>query len=341
MTWKLSLKKGYAGLLYRAGIVTALKGFHGRKNIVLGYHRVLPRGSDELRYLQPGMYVTTETFEKHMEYLAGQYTVRSLSGLSSLDSVQGACFVTFDDGWADTYEHAFPIMKRYNIPATVFVSTNLMGSGTMLWSHTVSIYVHHASGGQLAGIRDILAGHADEKGKGEMARVISSPDRNGFLEAAIGVIKGLDARAAEIVMSELESSMGGVDRYAEVGRQWLTWDEIGEMSSHGISFGSHAHNHKILTKLGDNEIINEVETSREMLRAKLGRDAYLFSYPNGDYDGRVIGVLKGAGFRLGFTTRAGFVSHSCSPFAIGRVLVHEDATSTTPMYACKLTRCVP
>ena len=34
MTWKLSLKKGYAGLLYRAGIVTALKGFHGRKNIV-------------------------------------------------------------------------------------------------------------------------------------------------------------------------------------------------------------------------------------------------------------------------------------------------------------------
>jgi peptidoglycan/xylan/chitin deacetylase (PgdA/CDA1 family) len=341
MNSKIFLKTLYATVLYHAGAMRALRAFQRDRNIILGYHRVLNEHAPELEYLQPGMYVTSKTFERHMEYLSRSYKLYDLAEVSSFSDVQGACFVTFDDGWSDTYENAFPVLRRHGVPATIFVSTDLVGSREMLWSDRMSVYSRYASADQVKGIVRILLGDSGNSDQGALTAAANRPDRSAFREAAIGHMKRLSDESFNRVMGLLDQYMGGTESYLPGKKVWLTWEEISDRASKGISFGSHAHHHKILTNMDDNEIIKEISCSRETFSAKLGMEVDLFSYPNGNYNERIISVLKSSAFRFGFTTEPGFVSGTDHPLALGRVLIHEDVTSTIPMFAGKLTRCLP
>ena len=116
---KISARKALAEILLRTGLVPA-----GKKSIfsqqapawrILMYHRVIDRA--KLSYpVEPGMYVDPETFRIHMKELAENYSVISLNELVSRLSEQkpvdsSAVVITFDDGWSDNFDFAFPILK--------------------------------------------------------------------------------------------------------------------------------------------------------------------------------------------------------------------------------------
>jgi peptidoglycan/xylan/chitin deacetylase (PgdA/CDA1 family) len=72
----------------------------------------------------PGMYVSEEAFEMHMEWIKKFFDVVKLEDIihqiqNKLEWDKPQCAITFDDGWKDNYEYAFPILKRHNIPATI------------------------------------------------------------------------------------------------------------------------------------------------------------------------------------------------------------------------------
>ena len=100
------------------------------------YHRVLadesvPPGID------PGMYVTRTTFERHLEYLAAHHDVVTLDDLrewllARRQFSRIPCVVTFDDGWRDNYEVAFPLLQQYGLPATIFLITDKIASPEMV-----------------------------------------------------------------------------------------------------------------------------------------------------------------------------------------------------------------
>ncbi len=93
--------------------------------VILMYHRV----NDELR---DGVTVGIEQFDQQMRYLRRHYPLLSVreivNGEYSTDSRRPLVAVTFDDGYADNYEHAVPILQKHGVPATFFVSTGLMGT---------------------------------------------------------------------------------------------------------------------------------------------------------------------------------------------------------------------
>ena len=107
------------------------------------YHRVLPH--KEVEYgLQAGMYVEPETFEMQIEYLKKYFNIIQLSEInnhtitSQITSWKSpTCILTFDDGWYDFYLYVFPILKKYRVPATVFLPTRYINTEDIFWTDRV------------------------------------------------------------------------------------------------------------------------------------------------------------------------------------------------------------
>lgn len=129
----------YAEVMHRAGVVARRRRDLRDRALVLMYHRVLPADAvpDDIK---PGMYVTTDTFAKHLDYLASHHEVVSLddiyewlAGRRQFSRIP--CAITFDDGWEDNYTHAFPLLRGHRMTATIFVITDQLGRAHMMtWS---------------------------------------------------------------------------------------------------------------------------------------------------------------------------------------------------------------
>jgi peptidoglycan/xylan/chitin deacetylase (PgdA/CDA1 family) len=133
------LRSLYAELMRVAGVVARSRRALNDKALVLMYHRVLndeevPAGID------PGMYVSRSAFERHLTYLAKHHDVIGMDDL--LEWIAGRrhysrtpCVITFDDGWADNYLVAFPLLHQYRLPATIFLVTDKIGTtDTVSWA---------------------------------------------------------------------------------------------------------------------------------------------------------------------------------------------------------------
>ena len=91
--------------------------------IILTYHRVIETWDETLDYSQPGMVVTAPTFERQVAILKEHFEVVTLGAVLADGNTAGRagrprCVVTFDDGWRDNYDLAFPILRRHDLPAT-------------------------------------------------------------------------------------------------------------------------------------------------------------------------------------------------------------------------------
>ena len=114
--------------------------------IILMYHRILEDDDVLIASIQPGMYVTRSSFERQMAYVNKYYEITSLEDLTKMwacdgfDRSKAYCVVTFDDGWRDNYLNAFDILKKYNIPATIFLATEYIDTGRRFGMKHWSIY---------------------------------------------------------------------------------------------------------------------------------------------------------------------------------------------------------
>ncbi|MGI6388548.1 MAG: polysaccharide deacetylase family protein [Desulfomonilia bacterium] len=137
MNPRLFIKNIIAGLLYYSCLLDMLsiKRLSGR-GFILMYHRIVRSREQYRNLIQPGMFVTEETFEKHLAFLKKKFSIITLDEMvRRIDrgqSVNRCCSITFDDGWKDTYDVAFPILKKYQVPASVFPCLRLYRHGKMV-----------------------------------------------------------------------------------------------------------------------------------------------------------------------------------------------------------------
>src|SRR6267143_2306105 len=107
--------------------------------LILGYHRVLPESELRRQFVQPGMYVRPRVLEAHLRFLRRHFRIISFDEFLSLRDARawdpGAryCLITFDDGWRDNYVHAYPLLRRLAMPATIFLPTRFVGTDEWFW----------------------------------------------------------------------------------------------------------------------------------------------------------------------------------------------------------------
>ena len=331
----IAIKLFLASILKSSGIISSkLKKQGSGGFVILMYHRIIPRSETE--GVQAGMYVEPETFKKHLFFLKKYFRVVYLTDLISskekpVSTNKPFCAVTFDDGWQDFYKYAFPVLKEYNFPATVFLATDYIGTNDWFWTDRLA----HILLEKLR-TKKIRACSSENSTIEKLIKLNSSFESR--LETSIGILKYLRIEDIEEILSEL-SELCDISSVPEE-RAFLSWDEVREMGETGlISFGSHTAGHPILTTLKPDEIKEELIRSKEKLIAEgVVDDPALipFCYPNGNHNKEIAGMVRDTGYYMAVTTKNGWNNPLSNRFVLKRVGIHQDVSSTVAMFGGRL-----
>jgi len=273
--------------------------------LVLAYHRIVAVEDEGAYPLDLGLIsATPEEFEAQLEAL------RSFANPVSLDEVADAVThgkplpdravaVTFDDGFDDTFDIAFPLLRRHEIPATVFVSTGHVESQEPFWFELTAHLMMRVPPRAI-----VFEGCADGLPVGDTAA-----QRRESIITVHGLLKDCaPARRRELVDLWQRQFAGSIDaRAAELGRS-ISRPRIEQMSREGIAFGSHTISHPNLSLASDEAIELELRGSKAALEALLGRPVRTLAYPfgvPGTYDSRAIAAARACGYELAVSYRQG------------------------------------
>jgi peptidoglycan/xylan/chitin deacetylase (PgdA/CDA1 family) len=310
--------KSAAGAVYKKAF---LSKYLRDPRIILMYHRVveeIPAGLHD-----PAMFVTTGTLDMHLREISHYFDIVPLDAIiEATGKKTRLCAITFDDGWVDNYDCAFPILKNYKAPATIFIPVNMVTQQQNFWFQNLLDLASQAATGDKGGAfiqyfsSCVPAWHT----KG------TSQDH---IEDLTDALKGMPAATLETLIA------GGYEklRLTPAGkRDIMSWDQIHEMSQQGITFGSHGLHHNILTRLNFNikrdEIVNSFDT---LGNANVAMTPF-FSYPNGDWDNEAVSLVKQAGYRGAVTTQLGVNDASTDPYILRRIAIHEDISNTASLF---------
>jgi len=293
------------------------------------YHRILKSESEEPVFVQPGMYVSVDAFRRQVAFLKEHFHVLPLTDMmrrvETGESLGGYCSLTFDDGWQDNFSQAFPILKEYNVPATVFLSSGFIGTTRLFWPEEVGYFLLHPGKNIPIGQSPVLDRFMEEVSETRTGRA--------NLDRAIEILKGSFPDDREEILGYLRASSPA----CSPGRLLMSWEEAREMLASGlVRFGAHTVNHVILDQVPLPQAEEEIVRSRQQLEDLLGERIDLFAYPNGNYNGDLQAILKRHGFKWAVTTRKGWVGNGTSLLEIPRIGMHEDVSQTIPLFLARI-----
>lgn len=280
-----------------------------RHIIILLYHKVDYNASPFF-----GVTVRPDVFEKQICFLKKYYNIVDFTELDRLDSNNGTTskdviVLTFDDGYRDNYTHAFAILKKYNVPATIFLTTDYIGSYHLLWYDRLSWILYRAAAVPTRK-RLIKTGFSMEIiDNVERFFVFDSSDRIKVLRALAATLKKFMPKERENTLDRLAKVCNITTWPVKESRPMLSWEEVREMSEHGISFGSHTASHPVLSDISVEEARREIVESRNIIEEQIQKPVTTFAYPYGkkkDYTHEVTKVLFDEGFEYACTTSVGY-----------------------------------
>ena len=269
--------------------------FIKRKNFnnvqIFAYHRVNNQRDPFFRG------ISIDTFKKQIEYIAYRFNVLSLEDaveqMRREDVVDNAIVITFDDGYRDVYLHAFPILKQFSIPATVFLPTAVIGSGQVLWHDRV-----------FSAFRETREPFLKEYGKNPKTypmRILH--EKLLTLYEILQFLRSLDGDERSFWIERLVDNLCVTD-IKETPNLMLTWDDVKHMHENGLYFGSHTVTHPILSRTPCDEIRKELYESKNTIEENLCSPVRTFAYPVGrreDFNDNVKNLLKEVGYICALT----------------------------------------
>jgi len=259
--------------------------------LILPYHRV----NDRYDPFLPALPVAV--FARQMEYLATFchcYDLEeAVARLAANDVHDDAVVVTFDDGYRDNYLQAFPILQRFGIPATIFVATDPIGSGRLLWHDQVSAALQATSVPALEGFGPL---------RGSI-RLQTPANRREAVTAVLHTLRELDEGERSQWVAWLLETLA-VDPCPHGTELMLTWEDIERMHQHGIEFGAHTATHPVLSRVTAARAWAEIVESKAALEEHLGVPVRGFAYPSGrrqDFTAATKRLVQDAGFTYAVT----------------------------------------
>jgi peptidoglycan/xylan/chitin deacetylase (PgdA/CDA1 family) len=308
--------------------------------LILLYHRVFPARSDPY-----GLSVSPSHFGEHLEILRTAGRPARLQQLATELQhhrlVRRTFVVTFDDGYADNLHRAKPLLDRYDVPATVFVTAGYVGQGREFWWDTLERVLVRAE--RISGTPNGTGnGSAPPRDLQEIARLIQDRhQKHRVAEARNETGRGETWRLRDLLWRRLRPLPhpqrqtlleGLVARCAPpqdspVIHRALTRDELVRLADGGlVDIGAHTVTHPLLSALPAPAQRAEIETSKEILEDILTRPVATFSYPYGtrlDYTPAAASMVRGAGFTCACSGIAGAVRGSSNLFELPRMLVQD------------------
>lgn len=318
--------------------------FAKRRAFILLYHRILPAEACDAAKANEALNVSTEEFDAHLNYLKKHFDIVALSDLvQSLETshdVQNKpkLAITFDDGWRDNYEHAWPLLKKHDVPATIFLVSDYMKSGGRLWWSLLEEHYESLGDISVADWASILAVKAQELGFTEIHEALTEHSKSQPSDPndVITLFKQFDHQRLEQFVGSLCTAVTDDER-----DDLFTWEQAREMQGQCIEFGAHTERHEVLTHLEDQQIHATVEGSVDALKRE-GIDCIdTFSYPNGDTDNRVQKVVSTTGFEFAVGTKRGSIKRSkFNRMELPRINIGGGSKATIDLLGQRLAKAV-
>ncbi len=311
---------------------------------ILTYHRVA--NLTDTPWLHPGLISATPAqFAVQMKFLREHYHAVAME--QALAAVQNneplpprAVLITFDDGYRDFATNAWPVLKSFGLPVTLFVPTAYpdQPQRRFWWDKLhVAFLSSRASNPPVSPLKK--GGTNDSFLLENGGTPIFSPLDKGGLEG--GSLKQIQSRVKTLPHEQV---MALVDELFEQAAQKpngpppvLNWDELRRLAREGVTLGAHTQTHSILTRVSLEAARQEIVGSQADLQREIGGVLPIFSYPDGGHNDAVVEILKREGFVLGFNGPTGVNDlRLCDPFRLRRINI--TPKSTPFIFQLRLTR---
>ena len=302
--WRTHVKSALATTISRThelGLTEALARGPERP-LILGYHRIVEDFATKAKDEMPSMLTSAEMFERHLDLVGRHFRFVTLDEIgahltSGEPFTERVAAVTFDDGYRDNYELAFPILQRKGIPAAVFVVTGLVGKPA--WQTHDKLF-------QL--VRKAFSAWSDPRHElSTLLRGLDLPAEHLLRHRAAtsspmmtvsALLPDLSVANVRRVIWALESSTGNGFKNVALS---LTWPMIEQMHRAGITIGSHTRRHISLPAESEETVVQELEESKRTIEAHIGTPVVHFAYPGGQFTPRDVEALERTGYRFGYT----------------------------------------
>ncbi len=270
--------------------------------------------------------ISLQTFESQLRLIKKHFEIISLGEFvcslkRGISPGSNTVVLTFDDGYQDFYYYAFPLLQKYSLPATLFVTTDFIDGKMWMWPDVLEYAFLHTHK------RTIHLPLGNITYRFMLDSYISRINAWNTIADHCLKVSNLD----KFVIIDTVTRICGVQipQYPVSDYQALNWDQLRYMSHHDIEIGSHTVTHPILSKMEKAENLSyEINASKKRISDCLDVDVNSFAYPNGnlgDYNMLAKQAIKKAGYECAV------VSYPAAPgpntdslFELGRSSVGED-----------------
>jgi peptidoglycan/xylan/chitin deacetylase (PgdA/CDA1 family) len=311
-----SKRERVAHFACRVGLTSILERMARRPCLVaITYHRI---GYAEACPYDRGVFeATADQLYDQVDHLKARFHMASLQEV--VDWVNGRSklrhahvLVTFDDGYIDNYQTAFPILRSLGVPGTFFLTTSLVGTDLLPWWDQIAYLLRQTRRQQIE--LTYPKQYSANVGKDSPEQIIAE---------VLSLFKTPAMRNPKKFLENLENACDVKAPERAEQRLFLDWEEAAAMVSGGMSVGSHTHTHPVLAKLTAAEQLEELLWSRGVLQERLSIKADAVAYPVGS--ARALNPSCGraareAGYELGFRNDGGVnLRADRSPYQLHRI----------------------
>lgn len=264
-------------------------------------HRIIDKSNRYYSFLASIGHLDNHGFERRLKFFIKHYKIISINEycdmLNRRKKTAGTLLLTFDDGYRCFYDYVYPLLKKYNIPAAIFLASGFIGNKSDVFWHDKLIYMIAATQEQHF--------HFPELINKRYALFTISDKRRLSLDLNRCLKEMNDDRKTELLTRLFDVLKVDENKILPFD-QMLSWDEVQEMQSSGlVTFGSHTVYHPILTRLSIDQAEKEISVSKGTIEERLNCRVRFFSYPNGlkdDYNDSIKKLTREAGYDLAFAT---------------------------------------
>jgi len=287
--------------------------------LVLRYHSVFEPGTERDQLISPTILTAPADFDRQMAHIASRYNPLDIGEVMAClrDSSalpRNGIVVTFDDGYADNYDLAAPILLKHGIPAAFFITSGFIGESRPPWHCIVRCAFERTS-------HDVWLLDDDT-----VLPLTTESDRLWARRRAATMLEGLTAEERAARVSALCAQLGVEP--PEAPGMMMTWDQARELARLGLTIGAHSASHPNLARVPGDELRREVLGATQRIANEIGIEVRHFAYPNPygqpNFSPAVADAVRNAGCATACTTTLGRVRCDTDVYAIPRVGISDN-----------------
>lgn len=321
-------------LLHASGLLSVRAWLAGicrsRYLTILAYHRVSGEKPSNCAFDGEVISCTPEEFEREMCFVRRRFDVISFCDIirEGMDHYRNPLVITFDDGYRDNHDAALPVLLKYGLKATFFISTGFIETGQIPWWDEIAYLVRNSPRQELAFADSPLG----------CMSIMNEEQRKRTVSLLLNTAKTISDRQRRQMLGELQQQSVAPPVSLTKGLM-MEWGHVRNLAERGMEIGSHTVSHPVLGNLEDKTLLlNELAESKIRLEREAGHPVDTLSYPVGGQnavDDGVVEAAKKLGYRYGCLYEHGVnIIAEFDPFRLLRIKA--EVGSDFNRFACKV-----